>query len=105
MNLLRIFVNQNRWIKNGFARHKDGTPVEFEFPAGSNPKDPWFFSLHGAVAWYTEPGQIRQRLMDRLREAVAVHTGRNMYVAEFNNHPDTKFEDIIEVVKIASKVR
>lgn len=106
MNLTKIFVNQNRWLKDGFAENKDGTKYSFTRLWKDNPPEPYKFSLHGAVAYFTEPESgSRQKAMERLSQAIERYTGKNMYVAEFNNSPDTSFEDLTNVIKIYNSLR
>jgi hypothetical protein len=106
MNLIKIFNNPNRWIKNGFAKYKDGTPVPFCYPYGDKPKEPWAMSLYGAIAYYTEPdSDTRNKVMSRLSQAIERYTGKNMFVAEFNDLPDTSFEDLTKVLQIYSKLQ
>lgn len=106
MNLIKIFVNPNRWLRGGFARMKDGTPYEYTRQWKDNTQEPQAFSLHGAVAYYTEPESgARQKVMARLSKAIEKHTGKSMYVAEFNDSPSTTFEDLTAVIKIYNTIR
>jgi hypothetical protein len=106
MNLIKIFTNQNRWLKNARAKYKDGSDVPFSYLYGDKPKEPWSFSLHGAVSYYTEPeSDARNKTMKKLSKAIERHTGRNMFVAEFNDSPDTSFEDLMTVLKIYNKIQ
>lgn len=105
MNLLKIFNNPNRWIKHAYAKYKDGTNVPFSYPYGDKPKEPYSLSLYGAVAYYTEPdSDSRSKIMNRLSQAIERYTGKSMFVAEFNDKPDTSFEDLLQVLKIYSKL-
>lgn len=106
MNLTKIFVNKNRWLKDGFAENKDGTPFSFTRKWKENSPEPYRFSLHGAVAYFTEPDSgARQKVMDRLSKAIERYTGKSMYVAEFNNSVSTSFEDLTQVIKIYNSIR
>lgn len=106
MNLIRIFTNSNRWIKNGRARYKDGTDVPFTSRYGEKLKEPWFFSLHGAVSFYTtQETDSRDKVMHRLSKAIAQYTGKSMYVAEFNDSMDTSFDDLMAVLRIYNKLQ
>jgi len=105
MNLLRIFTNQNRWIKNARARYKDGSLVPFTIKYGEKEKEPWSFSLYGAVSFYASAeSETRDRIMAKLSQAIEIYTGKSMYVAEFNDSMDTSFEDLIAVLKIYNKI-
>lgn len=106
MNLLRLFTNENRWLKNGMAKYKDGSSVPFTYLYNSNIKEPWSFSLQGAVSFYTEPeSDSRNKIMAKLSKAIASYTGKQRFVAEFNNDPDTSFQDLISVLKIYNKLQ
>jgi len=105
MNLIKIFTNQNRWIKNGMAKYRDGTNVPYTHPYGMKIKEPWFFSLQGAVSFYTDPEtDSRNKVMNKLSKAISLYTGRPMFVAQFNDNPDTSFEDLVNVLKIYNKL-
>ena len=106
MNLIKIFVNPNRWLREGFATMKDGTPYQYTRQWKETSPEPQAFSLQGAVAYFTEPdSSARQKVMSRLSKAIERHTGKNMYVAEFNNSPSTTFEDLTSVINIYNKIR
>lgn len=106
MNLTKIFVNQNRWLKDGFAQYKNGAEYKFTHAWKDNPPEPYKFSLHGAIAYFTEPESgARQKVVERLSRAIERYTGKRMRVAEFNNSPDTSFEDLTNVIKIYSTIR
>jgi len=106
MNLIKIFVNPNRWLKDGFAQDKNGKSHSFTNLWRDNPPEPYKFSLQGAVAYFTEPeSDSRRKVMARLSKAIEKHTGKNMYVAEFNNSPDTSFEDLTKVIQIYNNIR
>src|SRR5688500_4651227 len=103
MNLTKIFLTPQRWIKGTSAINKDGSPVSFTQKWGENPKEPYAFSLQGAVAWHSEPDQTRIQIMDRLSSAISAYTGRTHYVAQWNDLPETTFEDLMNVLKIYNK--
>jgi hypothetical protein len=106
MNLNKIFVNSNRWIKDGFARMKDGSAYQYTRQYKDTGPEPYYFSLQGAVCYYTDPdSSARQKVMARLGKAIERHTGKRMYVSEFNNSPDVSFDDLSQVIKIYSTIR
>jgi hypothetical protein len=106
MNLIKIFNNSNRWLKGARAKYKDGSDVPFTYPYGDKPKEPWAFSLQGAVTYYSEAeSDSRNKVMSKLSNAIEKYKGRRMFVAEFNDSPDTSFDDLINVLKIYGKNR
>lgn len=106
MNLTKIFVNSNRWLKNGFAEYKDGRKFQYTGPWKDNPPEPYKFSLQGAIAYFTEQDSgARQKVTARLSKAIERYTGKNLYIAEFNDSPDTSFEDLSQVIKIYNTIR
>lgn len=106
MNLTRIFTNPNRWIKNARARYKDGSPVPYSSKYGETVKEPWSFSLYGAVSFYTkQETDSRDKVIQRLSKAIERYTGKSMFVAEFNDSLDTSFEDLLNVIKIYNQIR
>jgi hypothetical protein len=106
MNLSKIFTNKNRWHQNGRAINKDGTNFSFTKKWKEDVKEPMSFSLHGAVTYYSEAeSQSRSKIMSRLSKAIEIYTGKNLFVAEFNDSPDTSFEDIQNVIKIYNRLQ
>jgi hypothetical protein len=106
MNLNKIFTNKNRWMQNGRALNKDGSNFSFVRKWKEDVKEPICFSLYGAVTYFTEPeSQSRSKIISKLSKAIEMYTGKNLFVAEFNDSPDTSFEDIQNVIKIYSRLQ
>lgn len=106
MNLTKLFVNPNRWIKNGYAQYKDGTRYSFTRPYNEKHAEPYKFSLYGAMCYFTDADSgARQKVAARLSKAIERYTGKNMFIAEFNDNPDTTFEDLSQVIKIYNTIK
>jgi len=111
MRLSNFFKTASSWSKDHDAINMDGNPV----PLSAMPRD-YFnngvrlraLSLQGAVAYffsYEREPESRIRIMDKLRKAISIHTGRNMYIAQFNSSIDTTFDDLKKVIAIAEKIK
>lgn len=106
MNLNKIFTNPNRWMKNGRAKYRDGSSVPFCIKYGEKIKEPWSFSLYGAVSFFSDQEtDLRSKTMGLLSKAISIYSGRDMFVAEFNDSPDTSFDDITAVIRIYNKLK
>jgi hypothetical protein len=106
MNLNKIFTNKNKWLQNGRALNKDGSNFSFTRKWKEDVKEPICFSLHGAITYFSEPeSQSRSKIMSKLSKAIGLYTGKNFFVAQFNDSPDTSFEDILNVIKIYNKLQ
>ena len=118
MKLHNIFKTSSSWCQNANALLKDGTPLNINcIPYYSNdPKTNKMFydfnkklknikqwSLYGAVSYFYNTDN-KYELMKRLRQAIFLHTGKEMNVAEFNDAQETKFEDVQAVLKILSNL-
>ncbi len=109
MNLRKVFILESKWTQGCAARDGNGKPLDLTFINRDIPKQVKLlesFSLQGAVAWYfpfETRTEERYRILDKLRNAVRKYTGKDVYVAEFNDDPKTTFEDIQKVLKIAEK--
>lgn len=106
MNLTKLFINSNRWIKNGYAEYKDGSKYSYTRPYNEKTPEPYKFSLYGAVCYFTEPDSgARQKVAARLSKAIERYTGKSLYIAEFNDNPATTFEDLSNVIKIYNNIK
>lgn len=110
MRLSNFFKSSSTWSKTADAVDTDGNIVPLSafpsryFEEGVKLKS---LSLQGAVAYffsYEREPESRMRILDKLKKAIEIHTGKNMYVAQFNNHHDTTFDDVKKVISIAEKL-
>ncbi len=106
MNLSQIFVNERKWTQNAPARDKNGKLITFTAPWDHNTDknylriiDSW--SLYGAVAFFNG---AESEVARRLKKAIERYTGKNLYIAEFNDSIDTSFEDVKKVIKIFNQL-
>lgn len=109
MTLNDWFKHSGRWCQEHYAVLHNGTPVSINYIGKSEEtkiKKVAKFSLHGALAYfysYDERMEERYKIYDRLKKAIFQHTGKNYYIAQFNNDPATTFEDIKQVLKLIKK--
>lgn len=107
MKISKLLYREDKWAKNCMAVKKDGTKIYnlnvVHFPNGTyiDPsKDCVAYSLYGAISHlYSNEGQ--QEVATKLGDAVRQYTKSKIWLAEFNNKPETTFEDIKNVLKIA----
>lgn len=109
MRLASFFSYPSIWTKGAAARDKKGNPYnlnEFrkkDFDDGNRLES---FSLYGAIAFlysHEKEPESREKNLQKLKAAIRKYSGKNYSVAEFNDHPETTFEDIKNVLKIANE--
>lgn len=109
MRLSNFFKSPSYWAQNCLAIDTDGNQINLNEYSESAMRDRKIksMSLHGALGYFfsfeKEP-ERRNQMMSKLRKAIEAVTGKRYYIAEFNNHPKTKFEDIVKVIKLAEKL-
>lgn len=114
MKISSILNQESKWTKNCLGRDKEGKPLASfdtlyltKYDKNNNPYHEEVhledlavsFSLQGVIAKCSQ-GE-RESIMKKLSDAIRVYTGKNIYVAQYNDSPDTTFEDITQVLKIA----
>lgn len=116
MKISNLINREAKWTKDCLARDKQGRVLRSLdcFYLAKFDKDgkiyyqefkqdelAYSYSLQGAV---TKCYSIddHENVMSKLSAAILKHTGKNIYVARFNDDQDTKFEDVKAVLKIAN---
>lgn len=114
MRLSKIFKTKSSWCQNANAILDNGCSFQLVIPFYSTCqktnrlfndfnkklKKVKKWSLYGAISYYIPHESKRNDIMFGLRQAIQKHTGKKMSVGEFNDDPSTKFEDIVEVIRI-----
>ncbi len=109
MRLKNFFKSPSSWIKGFLATDMNDDPINLNLYSEFEMKDRRIkaMSLHGAIGYFysyeREPEQ-RNKIMAKIRKAIEIHTGKNLYIAQFNNLDTTTFEDITKVLNIADKI-
>lgn len=101
----KVFRLKEHWTQKADCRDKDGRAVNINYLSEDNIKHIKCFSLQGAVSYYFsyEKDSVRRyKVMGALKKAIQKYTGKDTPVAQFNDDPNTKFEDIKHVIKIAN---
>jgi hypothetical protein len=116
MKLSSLLNRENRWTQHCLGRDKNGNALkslDTYFVAKFDKNGKIFYqefkqdelavsySLYGAVVKCC-PLDDHENTMHKLSEAIRRYTGKNLWVAQFNDGLDTKFEDIKAVLKIAN---
>lgn len=109
MRLSNFFKSPSYWVKDCFAIDTDGFKIDLNQYSEELMRDRKIkaMSLHGALGYffsYEKEPERRNQMMNKLRKAIEAVTGKRYYIAEFNNHENTKFEDIVKVVKLAESM-
>ncbi len=107
MKISRLIYRSDRWCQGSLAVNKFGKKLSslniYHTSDGKEydpSKDCVAYSLYGAVAHLYGPdgqGDVLVKLGDAARRYV----GRQIWLAEFNDAPTTKFEDIQKVLRMA----
>ncbi len=106
MKLSQIFTKPENWTQNCLARDKGGRAVSLdimhyengnELNLGQNAKS---FSIYGAIANNFNV-DARDIVTAKLRDAIKWYTKTNLSIGAFNDSPETKFEDVVAVIKEA----
>lgn len=115
MKITSVLTKENKWTKNCLARDKDGKPMTSldtfflaKFDKDGNIYYQEFhqdelaasFSLQGAVI-HCYPIDDHEHVMNKLSQAISSYSKKKLYVAQFNDHPDTTYEDVISVARMA----
>lgn len=107
MKISNLLYKEDKWTKNALARNKDGKPIEslnichFANGVSKDPsKDAYSFSLYGAAA-HLYSGEGLQDVLIKLGNAARLHSGKRVWLAEFNDSTSTTFEDIKKVLALA----
>ena len=108
MKISQLFYRENKWMKGGLAKTKNGSIINnlnIRNCAGGveiNPaRECVAYSLYGAIAHlYTNEGLSDVSM--KLSDAVKRYTGKAVYVAQFNDDPSTTFSDIKKVLSLAN---
>lgn len=111
MKLSNFFKTQNSWTKKTSARNIDGQSINLNLyhPDISKERETRVesLSLYGALAFFfsqeKEP-ERREREAMKLKKAISLYTGKNFYIAEFNDLNNTSFEDIKNVIKLSETI-
>lgn len=109
MRLSNFFKTSSCWAQNCLAIDTDGNQINFNEYSEIAMRDRKIkaMSLHGAIGYFfsfeREP-ERRNKMILKIRNAIESVTGKRYYIAEFNNHAQTKFEDIVKVVKLAEEL-
>lgn len=109
MRLSSFFKTSSCWIKNDLAIDTNGETIDMMAynPILMKDRKIKAMSLHGAIGYffnYENDFERRNRTINTYKKAIEIYTGKNYYIAEFNNRPETSFEDIVKVIKIAEKI-
>ena len=112
MKLSKFFRTAGKWTQNAMARNINGELINFHAYNLSLGEDRETrvesLSLQGALAYFysqeKEP-ERREKEIRKLKSAIERYTGRNLYVAEFNNSPQTTFQDVRNVLDIYEKLK
>jgi hypothetical protein len=107
MRLSQLLYREDKWAKNCMAVKKDGTKLYdlnvYHLPNGEQidpSKDCVAYSLYGAIAHlYSNDGQ--QDVTTKLGNAVREYCKCKIWLSEFNNKPETTFQDIKKVLAMA----
>ena len=115
MKISALLSKEDKWTQNCLGRDKDGNPLYHfnttyttrydkdgkisyqEFHYEDLAKS---FSLYGAVA-KCYSADSRQGALEKLHRAIQRITGREQFIATFNDNPDTSFEAVRSVVRAA----
>jgi hypothetical protein len=100
--LLNFFKSPIYWRKNCMAVDKNG--VELNLNCFTQDSQVYAMSLQGAIAYlfsFEKEPEKRYSVMNKISKAIVVYTKKNLFIAEFNNRPETTFQDIVNVLKIA----
>lgn len=107
MKISKLIYSEKKWTKNCLGETVDGKKIHsFDKYISHDGKvfDPSErvskFSLYGAIVRLYDPDS-RDTVLEKLRSAIKAYTGKNYYIAEFNNATDTKYFDIKKVLEIA----
>lgn len=109
MRLKNFFKSPSSWVKGYLAVDMNDDPINLNEYTEFEMRDRKIkaMSLHGAIGYFysyeREPEQ-RNKIIAKIRKAIEKHTGKNLYIAQFNNAETTSFEDIVSVLKIADKI-
>ena len=108
MKINGLLTHEDRWTQNCIARDKQGNALKdintfysqrvdkkgnIFYQEFRNEDSAYSFSLQGAVIKCYEPDS-RDQVMDKLRDAITRHTRKAYWVAQFNDLPDTTFDDV-----------
>jgi hypothetical protein len=115
MKISSLLHNESRWTQNCIARDKEGKSLKdintfylqrvdkkgnIYYQEFRNEDLAYSYSLQGSVIRCYDIDE-RENVMHKLSAAIEQYTGKNYYVAQFNDLSDTTFEDIKKVLKIA----
>lgn len=115
MKISSLLHREDRWAKNCIAKDKSGKVLpdintfylqridkkgNIYYQEFRNDDFAYSYSLQGAVIKLYDLDE-RENVMHKLSMAIEKYTGKNYYVAQFNNLPDTTFEDIKKVIEEA----
>lgn len=89
-----LISSPRRWTKNAFFRDKNGHAID---PNGQRYvewenllKDIDSMSLYGAILLSYDTEAARQQICEKIRK----HIGAYKYIAEFNDAPETTYQDL-----------
>lgn len=110
MTIGQVISKKSQWTQGTDARDKNGNPINvrsFDFFNPPRLKDIASFSLQGAVSFLYSSDRFMDKRLDvmrKLRKAIRQYTGKDLYVAAFNDSHTTTFEDVQAVLKIFKKI-
>lgn len=115
MKISELLNTENKWTKGCLGRDKDGNPLQnfdtmfsskfdnkgnIYYEEKNNADEAKSFSLYGAII-KSQGIDSRETTLDKLRKAILKHTGKNSYIAVFNDCEETKYSDVKEVLRIS----
>ena len=108
MKIASLLYREDKWCKNCLATTKNGKKLfnlnvhHFEDGKTLDPsKECNAYSLYGAIT-HLYNGTSQSEIFSKLSKAIREYKGIPMRVAEFNDSPETTYEDIQKVIKLAN---
>jgi len=104
MSLLNILSSPDAWTKHASARNAEDVIVQLDNPNAVK------FCLTGALRHYQRDFDIKTNLWDNIKgiilnrfpERLDAFAGElESAITDFNDHPDTTFEEVVSVVQEA----
>jgi hypothetical protein len=104
MKISQLLTKESKWCKGALARDKNGKPINCldikYFDKGGTidfGKNAVAYSLMGAIShcyFYDDHDSV----LEKLHQAMRTVLRKDMSVADFNNHEQTRFEILKEVI-------
>ena len=107
MKISQLIYKEDKWVKNCMALTKNGRKL-YDLNIIHSPNGPVYdpskdcvaFSLYGAIS-HLYSGDGQQDVCLKLGDVIRRYYGGKIFLAEFNNRPETSFQDIKNVLAIA----